>query len=175
MSLDVSAAARWWRGLVPDPIRKNRGDRAALARLRRCSTVMDAMLDPETVRLLRSANGSGQQDLETAALTAAVLAHVRDDNQALPVARQIGPESPDKPETALVKPLRFRRIIDAATPDERLTAFRRLAALADGRLNVADLAWALVRWDDETRIRWTYEYWNAGQRDVAASNKDTAQ
>jgi CRISPR system Cascade subunit CasB len=175
MSLDAFGAARWWHDLIPDPIRKHRGDRAALARLRRCATVMDAMQDPETVRLLRSASGSGRQDFETAALTAAVLAHVRGDNPALPVARQIGPESPDKPETAIVKPLRFRRIVDAETPDERLTAFRRLAAQADGRLNVANLARALVRWDEETRIRWTYEYWNAGQRDVAASNKDTVQ
>ncbi len=174
MSLDGFAALRWWQDLTPAPARQHRGDRAALARLRRCATVAEAMQEPETICLLRIAGGNGPNDLKIAGLTAAVLAHVREHDPSTRVARQIGPENPGQPETAIVKPLRFRRIMEADTPDERLTAFRRLVALAGGRLNVSDLARALVHWDEQTRIQWTYEYWNAGQPQAAASKKETA-
>ena len=85
------------------------------------------------------------------------------------VARRVGPENTDRPGTALLKPLRFRRLMEAATPDERLTAFRGLVALAGNRLNVRDLAIALLRWDEERQRRWVYDYWNAGWPAPAAA------
>jgi CRISPR system Cascade subunit CasB len=63
----------------------------------------------------------------------------------------------------LLKPLRFRRLMEATTGDERLTAFRRLIALAGGALNLTDLADALLDWSEWTQRRWVYDYWNAGQ------------
>ncbi len=95
------------------------------------------------------------------ALTAAVLAHVRADVPGT-VARTVGPGTLDKPETAKLKPLRFRRLMEAEGPDERLTTFRRLVALADGTLPVADLAVSLLDWTEDRRRRWIYDYWNAG-------------
>ena len=79
------------------------------------------------------------------------------------VARQIGPNSPEKPETALLKPLRFRRLMEATSDDEHLTAFRRLVGLAGGALNLTDLADALLDWSEWRQRRWVYDYWNAGQ------------
>lgn len=164
MSLQPAGAVAWWRDLQPDPTTKRPGDRAALARLRRCATVAEAMQDQATIDLFRRASGAGPRDLPDAGLTAAVLAHVREDDPTEPrIARRIGPDSTDKPETALLKPLRFRRLMEAHTPDERLTAFRRLIAIAGGRLNVADLAAALLRWTEQRQNRWIYDYWNAGQ------------
>jgi CRISPR system Cascade subunit CasB len=52
----------------------------------------------------------------------------------------------------------------------RLIAFRRLIALADGKLNVSDLAGALLHWNEERQRRWVYDYWNAGQ---PTANADT--
>jgi CRISPR system Cascade subunit CasB len=163
------AAVSWWREMQPDPPARP-GDRAAVARLRRCATVAEAMQDPAAIALFRRLGATVPDDLPGVGLAAAVLAHVRDDRPAHTVARRVGPDSPDKPETALLKPLRFRRLMEASTDDERLTAFRRLVALAGGTLSVADLSEALLDWDDKRRQRWVYDYWNAGQppKDIAA-------
>ena len=157
------AAASWWREMQPDAAKGRPGDRAALARLRRCAMVAEAMLDPATISLFRRCGASGPNDLPVVGLAAGVLAHLRTDISGQRVARQIGPESPEKPETALLKPLRFRRLMEATSEDERLIAFRRLVALAGGALNVADLADALLDWSEWTQRRWVYDYWNAGQ------------
>ena len=165
MSLSSDGAIRWWRDMTPDPASGRSGDRGALARLRRCATVAEAMREPATFDLFRRCGGSGHWDLPSAALAAAVLAHVRnDDREHAYVARRIGPDDPDKPETALLKPLRFRRLMEASTEDERLTAFRRLVALASGKLNVRGLADALLHWTEERQRRWVYDYWNADVR-----------
>jgi len=157
------AATSWWREMQPDPANRRSGDRAGLARLRRCATVAEAMQDPAAITLFRRCGATGPNDLPVIGLAAAVLAHLRQDQPAQRVARQIGPEAPEKPETALLKPLRFRRLMEATTDDERLTAFRRLVALAGGTLSLADLADALLDWSEWTQRRWVYDYWNAGQ------------
>jgi CRISPR system Cascade subunit CasB len=163
MSLSVRAAVDWWRDLQPDPGRNHVGDRAALARLRRCATVAEAMQDPATISLFRRCGGSGPGELPAAGLAAAVLAHVRkDDPDNRSIARRVGPVA-DKAETALLKPLRFRRLMEADLPDERLVAFRRLAALTGGTLNIGELAGALLNWNERRQQRWIYDYWDAGQ------------
>lgn len=162
-------SAAWWRDLQPDPEKKRRGDRAALARLRRCASAAAAMGEEATIELFRRVGATGPGDLPDVALAAAVLAHVREDRADVSVARAIGPATPDKPETAILKPLRFRRLMEASDPDERLIAFRRLVALAGGELPVGDLAAALLNWTEHRRQRWTYEYWDAGQPASLAS------
>jgi CRISPR system Cascade subunit CasB len=157
------AALGWWRDLQPDPATGRGGDRATLARLRRCATVADLMLEPATIILFRRCSARAVHDLPPIALAAGVLAHVRAD-EALHPARRVGPDAPEKPETALLKPLRFRWLMEAHGPDERLIAFRRLVALADRTLNIAELSDALLHWDDERRRRWVFAYWNADPR-----------
>jgi CRISPR system Cascade subunit CasB len=174
MSLDISKAVAWWHDLQPDPGQKRPGNRAALARLRRCATVTEAMQDPEAINLFRRCGGSGPHDLPLAGLTAGVLVRVRTDDPAHPrIARHLGPDNTDKPETALLKPLRFRRLLDAETPDERLIAFRRMVALAGGTVHVASLAAALLDWNESRKTRWIYDYWNAGQPLAVAEMKDS--
>ncbi|PZW44786.1 CRISPR system Cascade subunit CasB [Humitalea rosea] len=173
----------WWRGLVPDQSRPNpserAGDRAALARLRRCASLAEAMQEPATIALFRQCGATDEKDLVAIALAAAVLAHVRRDRPGERLARQIGPDSPDKPETATLKPLRFRRLLEASEPEECLIVFRRLVALAGGEANVADLSRALFDWPDlhrgpETKRRWIFTYWNAEPAPPATPAKDTA-
>ena len=110
----ATVATSWWRDLQPDPARQHPGDRAALARLRRAATVGEAMMEPATLALFRRTGARGPADLPVVALVAAVLAHVRMDAGAGRVARQLGPDHPDAPETALMSQLRFRRLTAAA-------------------------------------------------------------
>lgn len=155
----------WWRELTPDPAHDRRGDRAALAELRRCPSVAAAMQHRATIELFDRCRAQHARDLEGIALAAAVLAHVR-DHESQRVASQIGPESPDRAEAALFKPLRFRRLLEATDPEECLPLFRRLVAIAGGTVNVGDLAEALFDWPDpyrgpETKRRWIFAYWRA--------------
>ncbi len=168
------AAVAWWQELQPDPAAGRGGDRATLARLRRCPTIAELMLEPATIALFRRCEADDTRDLPTIALAAGVLAFVRADDPAQKVARQVGPETPDAPETALLKPLRFHRLMEAGSDDDRLLAFRRLVALADRRLNVRDLAAALLRWDEDCRRRWVFAYWNADPVRPAAPAKESA-
>lgn len=153
-------ATAWWQALQPVDIvgKTRRGDRAALARLRRCATVNDAVFDEATHKLCHHLD-AGERGLERAALVAAVLAQVRVNNSALKVARQIG--VPTTEGAATMSELRFRRLLQADSADEQLTGFRRLVALAGRELNVADLAQGLWRWDDADRRRWVYAYYDA--------------
>jgi CRISPR system Cascade subunit CasB len=177
--LDAHAAFAWWAALTPRPHLGpgHDGDRAARAMLRRCATIAQAMQLPATVTLFRRCGaGDARDDLPAIALCAATLAHVREHRDDIPVARQLGPHDPDKPQTALLKPLRFRRLLEAIEPEEALPAFRRLVALADGTLNVRDLARALLVWShpilgERRRRDWIFAYWNANP---AAKTQDTA-
>jgi len=160
-----AGAWEWWRALTPNPPQHD-GDRAARARLRRCATIAEAMSEPETLSLFRRCAADTPHDLPATALVAAILSHVREDRPDQTLARQIGPDDPEKPETALLKPLRFRRLLDATDPEDALIAFRRLVSLAEGAVNVRDLADALLDWTDDRRgdarrRRWIFAYWNA--------------
>ncbi|MCW3476875.1 type I-E CRISPR-associated protein Cse2/CasB [Limobrevibacterium gyesilva] len=167
-------AAAWWRDLQPcdEAGKPRRGDRAALARLRRCATVMEAAGEPAAIALCRRLGGT-ECDLGRAALIAAVLAHVRDNVGGLPVARQVGVQQDGK---AAISDLRFRRLLQADTDDEQLIGFRRLVALAGHKLNVADLAASLWRWNDKQRRRWIYAYHEAPDfgttADITANDAD---
>lgn len=155
------AAAAWWRAMQE----RGRGaDRAALARLRRAPSVAALMALPEAIGLFRRLGRSEPHDLPRVALAAGVLAHLRAEPAgAVSCARLLGPDDPEKPETARMSPLRFRRLLEARTEDERLTAFRRMVALAGGTLPAEDLAAALLDWGERRRQRWIFDYWGAGQ------------
>ena len=155
-------AAAWWCGLQPRPDGSG-GDRAALARLRRAATTNEAAAEPATLELCRALRFCRER-LGRAAITAAVLAHVREDAPGPPAARQLGTGNNG---AAAMSWLRFQRLIQADTEDSQLTAFRRAVALADRRLNVVDLACSLLDWDDRQRRRWLYAYHDAAVPDRA--------
>lgn len=161
-------AARWWRALQPrDELGQGRsGDRGALARLRRASTMMQAASEPATLALCRQLH-AGEAHLDRVALLAAVLAQVQGERFDLTVARQIGVQ---RDGTAIMSDLRFRRLLQADALDERLVGFRRLVALAGRRLNIADLAVGLWHWGDEReRRRWIYAYHDAPNLPLGAA------
>ncbi len=168
MQGDTRKVQHWWRTLQPDQSRSNpaarAGNRAALARLRRCHSIADAGVEPEALLLGRALGvtslraGWQAVKLERALLTAIVLAHVREDDE-LPVARRLGAPAPG--ERAAFSPMRLARLLAAETSEEQLTAFRRVVAMLGGRANVRDLAAALLNWSQSTRIAWAFNYHGA--------------
>ena len=158
-----SIAFQWWRGLQPsfsNGERNPNADRAALARLRRAD-LLAAMQDPATFDLFRKLERHCPDDLPAVALCAAVLACVREDRPERP-ARTLGPPSIETVEQAAMKPLRFRRLIEAETPEDRLLMLRRAVQLAERKLNIRELAAACLDWSDGRRQHWIFEYYNAG-------------
>ena len=164
--MDTAACVAWWRRLqpnLPDGSPNPTGDRGTIARLRRCASVTEAMQEKAAIDLFHALGCKNPRDLTVVGLAAAVLATVRQaDTVRFP--RAIGPTDPAHPETARVKPLRFRRLMEAATPDERLMAFRRAIGLVDGAANLFSLSEALLNWNEDLRLRWIYEYWSATER-----------
>lgn len=160
IALSASEAAAWWRRLQPEPPARP-GDRAALARLRRADLIA-AMDDPATFALFRALGRRRPDDLPATALCAAVLAAVRSDVPGVHPARALGPP-PGEPEgRAPMSALRFRRLIEASTLDDRLTQLRRAVALADRAIQVRELAAACLDWSEARRRRWIFEYHGAG-------------
>lgn len=153
---EAKAARAWWSMLQPKPGTGYAGDRAALARLRRCATILAAMSEPATLDLFRrmgfSRTNAGR-DLPRAALLAAVLANVRDDTGKPRFAEAIGAPPGGKPADAKLKPSRFKRLIAAREPDDLLTAYRRAVALLDGRADVRDVARQLLAFTDPVEQR----------------------
>lgn len=166
------AAAGWWRRMQPgrNGVPNPTADLAALVRLRRAD-LLDAMQDPATFVLFHGLGAHDPDDLPSVALCAGVLASVRDERPEHP-ARTIGAPSLEAVEQALTKPLRFRRLIGADTPQDRLIALRRVVAMADGTINVRELAAACLDWSDDRRRRWIFEYYAAG-RAAPGANAET--
>jgi CRISPR system Cascade subunit CasB len=172
---EARTAVQWWRELQPyfsDGSRNPRADRAALARLRRAD-LLGAMQDPATYALFRALGRQHPNDLPGVALSTGVLASVREDRADQHPARTLGPPSMDVIEQAAMKPLRFRRLIEADAPEERLLMLRRAVQLAAHKLNVRELAAACLDWSDGRRQRWIFEYYNAGF--AAPANEPTSE
>jgi CRISPR system Cascade subunit CasB len=153
-------AATWWNELQPDG-KKRAGDRAALARLRRCGRPEEAAEVPAALALARRLgirDGSDWKHLEAILVTAIVLAHVRANRDDVLTARLLGPAEPGG--HAALSPLRLARLLAAETAEERIIAFRRAVALAGYTANVADLADALLNWSDRKRVAWAFAYHN---------------
>lgn len=173
-------ARHWWRRLQPltaDGEPNPRTDRAALAGLRRTAILADALVEPAVLDLYQRL-GFGREEvsyrLPWVAATALVLAHVRKEassreGQRVPSpAAQVGrPHLGADFTEAPVKPLRFRRLLQARQPEELVRELRRLVQLADrevdvGQLATAILSWPHPEWGERVRTRWAYDYHGAG-------------
>jgi CRISPR system Cascade subunit CasB len=163
--MQESAAWTWWNSLQPHD--GHPGDRAALARLRRCTTPLDAAIEPATVDLFKKLGFTHpEKDLARVAVLAAVLAHVRNKENGR-LARALGPRRGAKADDALLKPLRFKRLMGARGPEEVLIGFRRIVQMLGRTANVNDLAKLILAWDqddfgDRARVRFAFDYHNAG-------------
>lgn len=174
----LGARARaWWESLQPRE--KQKGDRVALARLRRAGTLAEAMAEEATIQLFREMGGGNPNRLPRVAVIAMVLAHVREDDPPgegggrRPAIAAVG-RKPDNAEGAKMSEVRFRRLLACRENEELVTHMRRLVILAGQRINVADLAQSLWWWNDWTRARWAFEYYAAGAAAPAPSADEPA-
>jgi CRISPR system Cascade subunit CasB len=157
-------ARDWWR--------ETKDDRAATAALRRCHSPLEALLVPATLRLLRRFPDSDPRRHERLAAIAAVLAHVRDDEPEMRIARAVGRSGISAAESAKLSEGRFRRLMRVETAEELMRELTRLVRFMGGRANVTDLAASILYWGDVTKKRWIFDYYAAG---IAAPQAMTEQ
>ena len=158
----AKAALLWWQDLQPSGTQ--RGDRAALARLRRAAP-RDAMAQEATLALFKRMQYAAADfdTLPRVATLACTLAHVRKNADNKKFASAIGRSSFEDAKSAAMKPLRFQRLVAAEGEDEIARGFRRAVALIDGKVNVFDLAKIVLSFDrEETKRRLVFDYYGAG-------------
>jgi len=160
-------ARLWWHGLQPNPDFPNGRNGAALAKLRRAHSWVEAAAVPETITLFRKLEKQYERELPRVAVVAAVLAHVREENKNGSVAGSIGKAPNDSETRAVLSELRLGRLLSVSGDDDILIAFRRLVALMGKTANVADLAEQILYWDhrewgDRHRVNFAFNYWQAG-------------
>jgi CRISPR system Cascade subunit CasB len=174
-----SIALRWWDSLRPQSKQeggRKGGNPGALARLRRAD-LAGAAMEGVTIDLFRSlapvSKLSRDVLFERAALIAAVLAHVRENDDSKVAAAAAGEKISE--DQRRMHPLRLRRLLAAQSDADCVIAFCRLVALLGKRVNVADLAESLLEWPDavrgdKRRRRWAFDYYGAGS--AAPENHD---
>jgi CRISPR type I-E-associated protein CasB/Cse2 len=161
-SVEARAAA-WWTGiqrLLPNDGGSNpAADPGALARLRRAATPLEALMEPQTLRLCRAldVNRNDARTLDRVAVLAIVLAHVRESTEGR-LGALLGAGDPPR-----MHPLRLQRLISARDTEETLRGFREAVSLLDGRAPVPDLVRNVLGWLDgrapeRVKARFLFDY-----------------
>jgi CRISPR type I-E-associated protein CasB/Cse2 len=160
----VAAALRWHGALHVD----TGANRAARARLRRCGSVLDAVLLEETHGLLRRVHQAGVDKIDDrVAVLATIFARVKPGESRIPFARALGQTSegrkPQADERQRLSPARFGALMRAAQArdwDGFARAMRRaLAILGDASFNMPAFISDVLFLNDRALQRWTYAYW----------------
>jgi CRISPR system Cascade subunit CasA len=143
-------------------------ERASRARLRRAATPDEVILDPGFHQLLARLRPVFQVDDPGArrnlAALAGLAAQVREHAAGLPLARQMG--TPPARKSASGPPVseqRFRRLLAAASLEDRYTQLSRVIRLLGDRVDLLSLGDAICDWDDDAALRqqWAYDYYQA--------------
>lgn len=177
----VTAVVDWWQSLHSD-----HGDRGARARLKRCGSVLDALLEPETHSLIARVHEkatAGHALEQKLALLALILARVKlSEKTAHSFAGTLGltreddvPKGDARPR---LSPMRFSTLLRVGEDaDEFARALRRaLAIQGDTPFNVRRFIGDVLFFNDQVRQRWTFEYYHTRRTDDAEdpqSNKET--
>jgi CRISPR system Cascade subunit CasB len=102
----------------------------------------------------------GEGDARKVAAVAAVLAHVeREPADGASLARRMGSHAAGR--GPVVSDARFRHLIRSDQPEELMRELVRVVRQLDRTAAVDPLFKDLVRWDDETRMRWARDYYEA--------------
>lgn len=174
----VPVIVSWWRSLYPDEKMKRRGDAGARAAMRRAGSPFQVLLQPACHVLLRQLRDKGvlpgensNAELQRIAIAAAVICECRNDQRGFKsLCEALGAASDDT--QARLSPLRFQALMvtmDRADGAEQLTALRRaLAHVKDTPFDVRGLVWDILHFSDDTRIRWTFDYYGTRREAPAA-------
>jgi len=145
-----SLAAEWWSRLKECP--------GARARLRRCGSVLEIILEPEVHSLRRAFQSleNSRVSIETVALIAGTLAWVEEaSNESM--GEQLGKAAEQK--TAIQN--RMRRLLkeERGNYDRLLDQWRRVLALLAGRANPAELSKLIFFWGDTAKKRFATDFY----------------
>ena len=166
----VNAVVNWWKLLHAD-----HGDRGARARLKRCESVFDALLEPETHKLIAGVHENGYVSEKNLAVLALTLARVKPAEKLARFpnfATVLGHTQEDKIPTGDARPrlssMRFSALLRAGADKDRFAqALRRaLAILGDKPFNVRRFVRDILFFNDQTRQQWTFEYYHTRRADT---------
>lgn len=146
----------WWKSLGEE-------DRGGRAELRRCGTTAEVAFTAPYHRLLRRLGSRlGEADARRVAAMAAILAHVEEEpaDRASLAARMGRPKADG--QGPVVSDVRFRALLRTEDPDELLREVIRAVRQLDRKAAVEPLFRDLMRWDEQTRIRWAHDFYEAG-------------
>lgn len=169
----------WWADL-----QENR-NRAGRAQIRRAVNAEDLLLLPQVQRLYRELDLRGalpsaslEQSFAQVAAAATIIATVPAEVAAAPpaadapipghsLAKLLG-SPPDNSDStnALLKPLRFRRLLQADDSNPMILArdLRRAVRLLKpgAGLDVGTLGASILAWGPKIRTRWAFDYYQGG-------------
>ncbi len=175
----------WWRQYIDQgprsqqdpsgrPARRN-GDPGVRAKLRRCHVWSDALAIPAAHDLTRRLRVSVDDPRRVIAAfnVARVLAHITAHVPQTLMDRAGAPADGIRTDEsrARVSEARYRRLVQADVGDELADMVTRLLAQLNGEVNVAKLGRDLMRWNDQTRVEWAFQYF---QKSLATSNAPIA-
>ncbi len=132
---------QWWTWLDD-----NRGERA---KLRRCETPEDVLLQSGFHALCRKLPEWEKKDLIALAAVAGLLSHVSDDSGSN-FSRQLG-SSKDGGDRAVMSELRFQQLMASEDIDEFYSRLRRAIQLLRQKANIISLADGVLHWSREQR------------------------
>ena len=190
----VKAVTHWWRALHPDPenLQGRPGNRGARARLRRCSGVLDALLERETHELIvqvnealarepgnRSISGDSQT-MGKVVVLALVLARVNPPGQtaarvphfasALGLTKKgAAPKENDRPR---MSPNRFGALLRSRRDEEAFTRSicRAVTHLDHAPFDIRRFINDMLTFDNQTRRRWMFEYYGTRLDEVGEAH-----
>ena len=157
----------WWK-----PLHSEHGDRGARARLKRCKSVLDALLEPETHKLIAKVHKTGYASETNLAVLALALARIKPaekpahfPNFATVLGHTRDGKIPDDNNRARLSSLRFSALLRAgadADKDRFVQALRRALAILDATpFNVRRFVCDVLFFNDQTtRQNWTFEYYH---------------
>jgi CRISPR system Cascade subunit CasB len=139
----------WWENLD-----ESRGKRAEL---RHCHNIVEVVFTP-SFHSLRKELKEFRINQEALAAIAGVLSHVKssDTNSSLSAQMSTPKQGSQK---AVVSDLRFRRLLTIQDRNDLFTTMIRIVRLLDGRVNIFDLAKSIYFWNERTKKRLAYEYY----------------
>lgn len=159
----------WWRVIaeVHDPSRKQHGDRASRAMLRRAPDITAVTLCAPYQRLYQQVRAVDEavwsKDYRRDGLAAVIglLVHVeREEDRPLAagMSRDVA-----KGERAELSELRFQRLLESPDLDALFRALRRALPMMGRSANVMDLVNDVIDWSDphrrdDVKKRWAYSY-----------------
>ncbi len=148
MSLKTKIVSDWWWTALGN--RDTANARARAARLKRADGV-SVLCDPEVHVLARNLD-INIYNAESLIRMVQTLAHVRERGKSLPSA--MGGSDPK------LSSLRFERLI-RCSETEIGSAVRRALPLVTYTCDPGQLGMDLLYWNDQTRTRWTFNYYGA--------------